>query len=142
MAGPEEPPEAVAGTARDDVQVDVRHALTDDFVQGKKGPLGPECLFLCRGHSPPDVQQRSQKGLGGFSQSGVVGAGDDQRVAIENGSVIQEGHEIRLVDDDMGGDAAVDDAVKNASLRGDEITLCLAYERHPPRPRPARDRTA
>jgi hypothetical protein len=37
----------------------------------------------------------------------------------------------------VGRHAAVYNAVKNASLRGDEITLCLAYERHPPRAGPA-----
>ena len=71
-----------------------------------------------------------------------MGSRDNQRVAVEDGTVVQEGHESGLVDDDVGRHAAVYDAVKNASLREDEITLCLAYERYPPRACPARDRPA
>jgi len=41
MARPEETPQAVTGPARDDVQVDVGHALADGLVESEKGAVCP-----------------------------------------------------------------------------------------------------
>ncbi len=142
MAWPQEPSQSVAGAPRDDVQVDVGHALAHHFVEGEERPFGPEGLPLRRGYSPPHVHQWAQELLRGFRQGGVVGSRDNQRVPVEDGTVVQEGDKSGLVHDEVGRHPAVYDAVKNASLREDEITLCLAYERYPPRACAARDHPA
>jgi hypothetical protein len=142
MAGPQEPSQSVAGAPRDDVQVNVGHALADHFVEGEERSFGPEGLPLRRGYPPPDVHQWAQEALRGFGQRGVMGSRDNQRVPVEYGTVVKEGHKSRLVDDEVGPHPAVYNAVKDASWREDEITLCLAYERYTPGACSARDHPA
>jgi hypothetical protein len=42
-----------------------------------------------------------------------VGPGDDQRVPVEDGPVVQESHEVLVFQDEVGGKASVDDTIEH-----------------------------
>jgi hypothetical protein len=123
MAGPQEPPEAIPGPPGDDVEMDVRHALAHDFVESEESPLRSERFFLGRCHPAPNVEHRAEEVFGRFRECRIVVAGDNQSVPVEDRAVVEEGHERRLVENEVSRDPPIDDAVKNASFRVDEITL-------------------
>jgi hypothetical protein len=115
------------------MQVDVGHTLADDFVQRVERAFSPEHFLLGGGHAPAGCQHWAQEAGGRLGQGRIVSARDNQRMPVENGAVVEEDQELALVKDHVCGDFALDDLVKDAFLRGDEITLCLAYERYPSR---------
>jgi hypothetical protein len=115
----------------------MRHALADDFVEEEQGAFSSERRFLSGSHAAADGQHRAEEILGRLGQRRVVGAGDHQRVPVKDWTVVEKNDEIWLVKDHVSRDRALDDLVKDAFLRGDEVTLCLAYERYPPWASPA-----
>ena len=123
MAGPEETSQAIPGPPGDDMKMDVRHALADNFVESEESTLRTERFSLGRRYSPPGVEHRAKEVSRRFGQSRVVDARDHQSVPIEDGAVVEEGDERQLVEHEVSWDPPIDDAVKNASLRVDEITL-------------------
>jgi hypothetical protein len=46
-----------------------------------------------------------------------VVAGQDERVAGEEGPVIEEGHHVVLIEDEVGGDLSLDDPAELAARR-------------------------
>jgi hypothetical protein len=109
----------------------VGNALADDFVEEEQSALRVEHLLLGRRDATADGQHRAEEVPRRIGQRRVVGTGNHEGVPIENWTMIKKDHKIRLIQDYVSREGALDDLIKNAPLRGDEITLCLAYERYP-----------
>ena len=97
--------------------MDVRHALAHDFVESEESPLRSERFFLGRCYPPSGVEHRAEEVFRCFGERRVVVAGDNQGVPVEDGAVVEEGHERRLVQHEVSRDAPIDDPVKNAFFR-------------------------
>ena len=90
-AGPEEAAEAVAAFARDDVDVKMRDALADDVVHGDEGALRFHYLLHFAREHLSVGEKRADQGGGKIGQSGVVRFGNEQDVAGEKGTNVEEG---------------------------------------------------
>ena len=102
----------------------VGDALAHDFVQRKKRAFCSKHGLLRRCDPASHVHHRPEQVGRQLCQSPVVQAGDDEGVAIEDGPVVKERDEVRLVEDHVGRSPEINDPVENAFWREDEITLC------------------
>jgi hypothetical protein len=91
-ARPEEAAQAVAAFARDDVDVEMRHALADDVIHGHKGAFCFHYLLHFSGEHLSVDEKRADQGGGEVRQSGVVRFRNQQDVAGEKRANIEEGH--------------------------------------------------
>jgi len=102
----------------------VRHALADDLVQREEGAFRAQHCLLCVCHPPSYFHHGTEQTGRHIRQCPVVLAGDDERVAVENGPVVEERDEVRLVKDHVSRGPEIYEPVENAFWREDEITLC------------------
>jgi len=105
------------------MQVHMWHALAHHLVEDEQGARAPERGRLCGGDPSAGAHERPEQALGRFCQARVMGAGHYQCVAVEHGAVVEERHQVALVQDDMRSHLARDDAVEDALLRDPDITL-------------------
>ena len=75
--------------------------LTTSF-RARKGASRPEDLPLGRRHPPGRVQKGAEQPTGELVEGGEVGARDHQSVTGEDGADVEEGQEVRFVEDHVG----------------------------------------
>ena len=85
------------------MQVHVRDSLADDVIEGEERPLGSEGSLLSCAHPTASGQEVPEEVLGHLGEDGVVGARDDEGVAVEHGPVVQEGHTGLVLEQQVGG---------------------------------------
>ncbi len=111
---PEEPLEAVAAVARDDVDVEVGDALAHPVVHGDEAPLSPQRLLKRLRQETGGAEQGRNESGREIGKGGVMGAGDQQDVAGEKGAAIKEGQALPVAVNYVRGDLAGDDPAEAA----------------------------
>src|SRR3954464_3409545 len=120
---PEEPAQAVALPARDDVHVQVRDALRDLVVDRDEAAVRLERLLHRAGDALHGSEDRRHEWRGERQEVVRVLARNHQDVALEDGSRVQEGADGLLLKDEGGGDLAADDGAEGASRHRAHLTM-------------------
>jgi hypothetical protein len=115
------------------MEVDVGDALADDIVQREPGPGIVEGDPLGCRDAPPGQHESAEEIGRDVDQVRVVPAGKYQRVPREDRPVVENGEQVGLVEDDVAGQLAGDDAVEDT--RGHAAMLAGGCDR-------AKDRAA
>jgi hypothetical protein len=96
----------------------VGNRLTDHVVEGEERPLGAQRRPQRRRDPASGGKQRAYQGVREIGQRGVMRAGHDQRVAGEQGPMIEKGEKRWVVEDDVGAEFPAGNSIEDAFRRG------------------------
>ena len=96
------------------MDVQVRHALADDVVEGDERSGLPHRLRHGDREEPGAPEERPDQVVGQVGERLVVVTGDEQQVAWEQRPVVEEGERALILEDDVGGLVAGDDLTEAA----------------------------
>ena len=115
-AGPEEPPQAVLGTAGHDMDMEVRHALAHGVVHGHERARGVERHAERGGEPTGPAKQRVELGGRQLDEGAVMLSGHEEHVPHEQGPDVEEGHAVVVVEHDLRRCRPLDDATEQTGL--------------------------
>src|SRR5690606_35454815 len=136
-AGPEEPAQPVAPGARDDVRVQVGHALADDVVHRHEGPLRAEGVRQRGGHPAHRGEEGAEQLVRQVGQGDDVDARHHEHMSLEHRPRVEEGDDVLRGEDDVGGRRARDDPAEDTSFVPRHARLYRLTTLLPNRPMPS-----
>jgi hypothetical protein len=115
-ARPEKAAQAVLAFARDDVDMEVRDALTDDVVDGDEAAVCFHCCLHFSGEHLSVGEKRADQGGGEIRQSGVMRFRNQQDVAGEKRANVKEGDRDFVFENDFGFEFSRNDFAEKAGF--------------------------
>ncbi len=99
------------------------HALAHDLVERVEVAVCPEDRTLGGANAPARVQEGREQLGGQLGQGPVMGPRDDEGMAVEDRQVVQERHELVLLEHKVCRQLTARHLVEDAGFRGAEVTL-------------------
>jgi len=115
--GPEEAFQTVFGPARNDVNMQVRHALADAIVDGDERPRGVQTLLHGGAEQLRAPKQRRNEFRGKIRQRFNVPPRDQQAVAWKERAVIEKGQRLLIFKHDIRLRRSGSDLAEQAIIR-------------------------
>src|SRR5215210_4487944 len=112
---PEEAAQPVLAPPRDDVDVQVRDRLRDDVVDRVEDAVGLHRIADGDAQALGGLRERAEQLGRGVEQRDDVLARHQERVAVEQRAVVEEGDEALVLVDDVGRNLAGHDAAERAA---------------------------
>ncbi len=118
---PEKPAEAIRLVARHNVDMQVRHTLADAVVDSNECSIAPQPCFDCPGYRLNVFEEGA--GICKIDQRWNVARRNNQRVPLEDRTMVKERHGNAVVEDQIGLHGARNHVAEDAVLAGHSAML-------------------